>query len=33
MSTRELWGDSETNIVSETDWDQKKGESTAGITS
>ena len=30
MSTRELWGDSETDNVSETDWDQKKGYSTAG---
>ena len=30
MSARELWGDSETDNVSETDWDQKKGYSTAG---
>ena len=30
MTARELWGDSETDNVSETDWDQKKGYSTAG---
>ena len=32
MSTRELWGDSETDNVSETDWDQKKGKVVQFLT-